>query len=51
MPQAENQDTGWANWVCLYYTGLQRPTTCNEPRKKVKAGGEAGREWGWGTPP
>ena len=22
MPQAENEDTVWANWVCLYSTGL-----------------------------
>lgn len=35
----ENEDTGWANWVCFYSTGCKRQTTCNEPRKKVKAGG------------
>ena len=22
MPQAENEDTVWVNWVCLYSTGL-----------------------------
>lgn len=22
MPQAENEDTVWANWVCLHSTGL-----------------------------
>lgn len=43
MPQAENEDTGWANWVCFYSTGCRgKLPAMNLERRSKRVEGQGG---------